>query len=327
VARLPSAIAFAAASMVLAVSPLASAQEQSSPARGLGNPTGERGPEDTERVDIPEPPGSRAAVEGEVRYPVPSPLDAARAAEEAEEGEPRIRIRSDVTTRLRALDANLQALAARGGGNVVNAVLSLLTGGLSITLGALRPRNDDEMAIYLYVYGGTAAVRGILDFVLTPNAQGAAITYQHMPMTRPGEVEERLAYGERALGGLAEQSLIARILDASLNLAAGVAVVPVLAANGFAFAEPLDYFVLIGAGVSIVSGIITLASTSAAEQRWGAYQELRRRLEEEREEERRDRPAQESEARMLREGTREIDVRFALSPTPTGGFGSFGLVF
>src|SRR5690606_38025405 len=126
--------------------------------------------------------------------------------------EPSIRIPSRITTRPRALDASLSALAARGGGNIVNAVLSLLTGGLSITLGALRTNPLDEMSVYLYVYGGTAALRGVLDFALTPNAQGPAITYQHMPMTTREEVRTRLEYGERALSGLAEQSLIARVV-------------------------------------------------------------------------------------------------------------------
>lgn len=285
----------------------------------------------TEALDVPEPPGSHR--EREVLYPIPTPGS-------VEPDEPQIRISSRVTTRLRALDANLQALATRGGTNIVNAVLSLLTGGLAITLGAVRPNPVDEMSIYLYVYGGTAALRGVLDFALTPNAQGAAITYQHMPMTTREEVQERLAFGERALSGLAEQSLIARVLDASLNLAAGVAVVPIFAAKEFTISDPLDYFVLIGAGVSVVSGIITLASTSAAEQRWSAYQELRARLREERSEERR---AQEAEVEDVEEVEAEESVsaldgyllaprfgpsvRFGLAGAPSGGFASVSLTF
>lgn len=285
----------------------------------------------TPALDVPEPPGSHR--EDEVLYPIPTPGS-------VEPDEPQIRISSRVTTRLRALDANLQALATRGGTNIVNAVLSLLTGGLAITLGAVRPNPVDEMSIYLYVYGGTAALRGVLDFALTPDAQGAAITYQHMPMTTREEVQERLAFGERALSGLAEQSLIARVLDASLNLAAGVAVVPIFAAKEFTISDPLDYFVLIGAGVSIVSGIITLASTSAAEQRWSAYQELRERLREERSEER----AREAEVEDVEEvedaeeSMAALDgyllaprfgpsVRFGLAGAPSGGFASVSLTF
>jgi hypothetical protein len=282
--------------------------------------------ESPDELTVPEPPGSVRAQQAEPRYPIPTPEQAARALED----EPSIRIPSRVTTRLRSLDAHLTALGARGGANVVNAVLSLLTGGLSITLGALRSPNDDAMSIYLYVYGGTAAIRGVLDFALTPNAQGAAITYQHMPMSTTAEVRERLEYGERALGGVAEQSLIARVLDGSLNMAAGVAVVPIFfAERDFGDLQPLDYFVLIGAGVSVVSGIITLASTSSAEQRWSSYQELRERLRRERREE------LEASGERARVDEDELaaapppsgDLRLSVAPSPTGFLGGLSLTF
>ncbi len=304
----------------------ASAQEagELSPAQELGSPTGEPSPEpDPTTLDVPPPPGADVGVRAQARYPLATPEQAARTTIR----EPTIRIPSRITTRLRALDANLQSLSARGGGNIVNAVLSLLTGGLSITLGALRPNNTDAMSIYLYVYGSTAAVRGALDFALTPNAQGAAITYQHMPMSTHEDVRERLAYGERALGGLAEQSLIARVLDASLNIAAGVAVVPIyLVPSNFEIVDPVGYFILIGAGVSIVSGIITLASTSIAEQRWGAYQELRERLATESREERQSRSDGEDQAALL---IPRAETHFSLSaaPSPTGFFGGLSLTF
>lgn len=304
----------------------------------LGSPTGEPSPAEPELpspaleedLEVPEPPGSHQVTEAEIRYPVPSPEGVARASEE-----PTIRIPSRITTRLRNLDANLQALSARGGGNIVNAVLSLLTGGLAITLGALRTNPTDETSVYLYVYGGTAAVRGVLDFVLTPNAQGAAITYQHMPMTNAEQVRERLAYGEAALASLAEQSLIARVLDASLNMAAGVIVVPLfLAPKGFSIGDPLDYFVLIGAGVSIISGIITLASTSPAEQRWSAYQQLRERLREERREEReedgREASAEDDELRdeeALLLPAPATNLRWSVAPSPQGAFAGVSLSF
>ncbi|MGE0790202.1 MAG: hypothetical protein AB7S26_31295 [Sandaracinaceae bacterium] len=230
-----------------------------------------------DELTVPEPPGAHAD-DGEVDYPLPTP-----ELTEPMPDAPTVRIPSRVTTRLRALDASLRSLAARGGGNIVNAVLSMLTGGLSVTLGAFAA---EPMNIYLYVYGGAAAARGVLDLALTPDASGAAITYQHMPMTDEREVEARLRFGEEALSSLAEQALIARIVDASLNMSAGVAIVPIyLAPNDFEISDPLDYFVLIGAGVSIVSGIIALASSSSEEQRWSAYQELRSRLEAEHREE------------------------------------------
>ena len=39
-----------------------------------------------------------------------------------------------------------------------------------------------------------------------------------------------------------------------------------------------DWFVLIGAGISTISGVITLLSSTEAERRWSAYEELRDRL-------------------------------------------------
>lgn len=277
------AVRFAFAVPMLAASLFALPAAAQGVGQQLAPPSGEVTPQgsetDLDLAEIPEPPGgSTAGADGaEVRYPVPTPERTG-----AQTDEPSIRIPSRITTRLRSLDANLRSLGARGGGNIVNAVLSMLTGGLSITLGAFAV---EPMNIYLYVYGGVAAARGILDLALTPNASGAAITYQHMPMTTRPEVDERLRFGENALRGLAEQALIARIVDASLNMSAGVAIVPIyLAPNDFEVSDPLDYFVMIGAGVSIISGIITLVSTSAEEQRWQAYERLRDRLEEEHQE-------------------------------------------
>jgi len=274
---------------------------------------------DVADVDVPAPPGAPEE-EAELRYPVPDedePLPSVGASDE----EPSVRIPSRVTTRLRALDANLRALAARGGANVVNAVLSFVTAGLTITLGALSEPADDALSIYLYVYGGAMAARGVLDLVLTPNAQGASITYQHMPMGDHAEVQARLDYGEAQLRSLAEQSLTARILDASLNMAAGVAVIPIyLAASDLRFDQPLDYFILIGAAVGVVSGIITLASTSPAEQRWSAYQELKERLE---------REAEEEESAALAPIPSAVAPRLAfdLAPTLGGGYGALSVAF
>jgi len=268
-------------------------------------------------IAIPDPPGGSSEVP-DVRYPVPTPEETAAAS-----ADPSLRIPSRITTRLRSLDANLRALGNRGGGNVVNAVLSMLTGGLAITLGALKDNPTDWMSVYLYVYGGASAVRGVLDLVLTPNASGAAIAYQHMPMGTRDEIRARLAYGERELSSLAEQALIARVLDGSINIAAGAAVVPIyLAPNNFEISNPLDYFILIGAGVSIISGIITLASSSAEEQRWDAYRQLRDRLVREREEAAEH--GEEDEPVALAPAPR---WQLSASPTAGGAFGGFTLQF
>lgn len=316
--RVASLLALASLLLALPARAQGPAAELSSPGVHVTpTPALDADPNDRVDLDVPAPPGASGEVP-DVRYPVPTP---AGVAEAADDDEPSIRISSRITTRLRALDANLRALAQGGGANVVNAVLSMLTGGLAITLGALRDTPADPMSIYLYVYGGSSAVRGVLSLVLAPDASDAAITYQHMPMTTVTQVEERLEYGERELRSLADRALIARVLDASINMAAGVAVVPIYLANtNFTIVSPLDYFILIGAGVSIISGVITLASTSSEERRWSAYARLRDRLEEERIEERQD--GDEGVARAP-----ESRWRVALSPTPSGAFGGFTLAF
>ncbi len=312
-------LAAASGTFALALSPPTAAAQPGIGQR-LAPPSGERGPApevtldrvDPSELEVPEPPGHGdvPAAPDEIRYPIPTP-----EVTGAQPDEPSIRIPSRITTRLRAIDANLRTLSARSGGNIVNAVLSMLTGGLSVTLGAFAP---EPMSWYLYVYGGVAAARGVLDLVLTPNASGAAITYQHMPMTDDAEVQRRLEYGERALAGLAEQALIARVVDASLNMAAGVAVVPLyLAPNDFEINDPLAYFVMIGAGVSIVSGVITLASTSAEEQRWQAYEQLRDRLEAEHRE----------ESGEVDRDLATLELRRPLGPTVRPGFGSVHVAF
>ncbi|MEO0325330.1 MAG: hypothetical protein AAF447_20400, partial [Myxococcota bacterium] len=64
-------------------------------------------------------------------------------------------------------------------------------------------------------------------------------------------------------------------VDGGLNLAVGAAVLPVyLAPNDFNIDQPFDYFVIIGSAISVISGIVTLATPSDAERRWRGYREL-----------------------------------------------------
>ncbi len=51
-----------------------------------------------------------------------------------------------------------------------------------------------------------------------------------------------------------------------------------LAPNDFSIDSPFDYLILIGSGISLITGIIGLASRSDAEKRWTRYRELRDRL-------------------------------------------------
>jgi hypothetical protein len=194
-----------------------------------------------------------------------------------------LRLRSSISTRLRSLDADLQVLAARGGGGIVDGVLAIVMGATSIGIGLFMDLSGSapgpSISGYLYLYGGTGIARGILDFVFMQNPSAAAITYTHMPMTTLAEVRARLRYGERELESLANNAQIARILDGGLSIATGLAVIPVyLGPNDFRVDNAFDYFVLIGAAISATTGIITLFSTNESERRWSAYRELRDRL-------------------------------------------------
>ncbi|MBX7196028.1 MAG: hypothetical protein K1X94_28490 [Sandaracinaceae bacterium] len=194
-----------------------------------------------------------------------------------------LQLRSSISTRLRALDADLQVLAARGGGNIVDGILAIAMGATSVGIGIFMDVSGSSpspsITPYLYVYGGSGIVRGILDFAFLRNPSTVAITYAHMPMGDLAEVRTRLRFGERELESLAQTAEISRILDGALSIGTGLAVVPVyLGPTNFTFSNAFDYFVLIGAAVSATTGVITLFSANEAERRWSAYRELRERL-------------------------------------------------
>jgi hypothetical protein len=247
--------------------PAASGSPEERPGRPAAAPSA------YEEVAVPPPPASTGP--GGVRYPRDhSPLRERVAHESG------LRIPSGIATRLRALDSDFQVLAVRGGSGIVDGILSILAGGLSITMGFLIGDYSTGMSPYLYVYGGANALRGLLDIVLVTNPSGPAIAFAHMPMTTMEEVQQRLEFGERELAGLADRARLARILDGSINVAAGLTFFPMFLGinGGFPVDSTIAWFVMVGAAVSAISGVITLLSTSEAERRWSAYEELRDRL-------------------------------------------------
>jgi hypothetical protein len=197
---------------------------------------------------------------------------------------PNVHIGTTTATRLRALDADLQILAARGGGNFLDGVLMLVSAAATTTWAVLldtsgAPGVISYAAVYLYMYAGASVGRAILSFALMTNPSAPAIRYSHMPMGSMHEVRERLRYGELQLEGLADQARIQRILDGSINLAIGLAVIPTyLGPNNFQVPNPADWFVLVLAGVSAVMGVVSLVTTTEAERRESAYHELRDRI-------------------------------------------------
>ena len=272
-------------------------------------------PPPTYDQSVPPPPTADRPAQPQPRYPT----DVAPAPEGFAEHRAEIRIPPRIATRLRVLESDFNALSARGGNSIVDGVLSILTGGLTITLGVLLA---DELIAeeYLYLYGGATVARGIIDLVLMPNPSDAAIAFAHMPMGSPREVMMRLSYGERELESIADRTRLARIIDATLNIGVGVAVIPLWFGPKNYEIEPFDWFIIIGSAISVISGLINLLSRSEAERRWSAYSELRDRLRREQRQERRRR----TRRREMPEptSTTSLDVDIAAVPLPDGSGGA-----
>jgi len=223
----------------------------------------------------------------------------------------------EVANRLRALDGTWAALSTSGGPDIGNAVMSLVGAGLEIAIGSLLLEFGDpgleSMAAYLFVLGGTTVARTVIvEFILRPDPRGPAIEYMNMPVHPRSAALERLEYGETQLRALAERAWIARMVDGSLNIAGALAVVPAyLAPRNFTLASPLEAFIFIGPAFALISGIITLASTTALEQRWAAYDRMRTEL--------RSRRATQEEAELLLAPVSGPSVAFDLSIDPQGG--------
>jgi hypothetical protein len=190
---------------------------------------------------------------------------------------------AEVRDRLRALDATFAALAASGGPNWTGVVLSLIGGGVEIGFGiafATMGEPWSDLAPYFVVLGGTSIARTIVaDLILRPDPTGPAIQYANMPSATLAQQRARLAYGETQLFSIAESAMIARIVDASLNIAGALAVIPAyLVPKDFMIENPLEAFIFIAPAISLVLAIITLASPTQAEQRRDAYARLRDQL-------------------------------------------------
>lgn len=230
----------------------------------------------SELGQVPPPPPT--SYDPAVRYPAagggtarPEPYRVADS--------PDLALPSRVATRLRVLDSSLQALAARGGSGVVDGVLSIVGGATLTGIGIWQYDESRSLGGYLLLWGSSNVIRGIVTLALNPRPARDHIAFTTMPMATMDEVMARLTFGENALETLARRSKVVRVLDASLNIAAGVAFIPMyLAPNDFKIVDPFDYFILIGSGISVLSGVISLFTRSDAERRWDAYQDLRDRL-------------------------------------------------
>ena len=197
-------------------------------------------------------------------------------------GEPTVQIPRRIDTRLRALDRDLTALSMRGN-PVSQGLMEMLTGGLSIGLGVLFRKSSDSVSTYMYLYGGMDIARGAATMLITPNTSNAAVEYAHMPMNTREELRVRLGYGEDQLRSIARGFRIARIVDASLSVTGSVLVIPFyFAPSHFRMQNPVDYLVLAGSAISLITGIFTFFSHTDAERRWNAYEDLRETLRQQR---------------------------------------------
>lgn len=193
-----------------------------------------------------------------------------------------LRLPSTISTRLRALEGDLQALAMRGSGYIVDGVVQLLSSGVSIAVGVLfftSGSAGEGFSAYLFTMGGVGVARGLLTLLVPVTPAESAVSYGHpMPLTSYREARARLRSREGELAGLANAASIGRIIDGSLGVGVGLAMIPIFAVMGFEPTQPLNYVMLLLAGVSTITGVITLFSTSDAERRWNGYVELRDRL-------------------------------------------------
>jgi hypothetical protein len=169
---------------------------------------------------------------------------------------------------------------------------------------------DRSLPVYLYVFGSLNLARGIANLALSPDPSEPAFQFAHLPESTLAELKAKLRFGTGALETLASDSRRARIADGAFNLGAGLAAVPLLfMRDDFAIDSALDYFVVAGAGVSVLVGAVTLLTRTEAEKRWAAYQRFRGRLKRRWIEERRRAAAR-----------RSPEVRLAVEPAAGGAF-------
>jgi hypothetical protein len=225
-------------------------------------------------------------LEGDANPHYPGAVTAERDDETTDEG---VRIPSRISARLRVLDRDYTALSVGGSSGVVDGILSIVMGGISIALGAVVPDTANDYATYLYIFGAGGVAHGIVELLVTPDPVDPALIFAHMPMRDVEEVKARLRYGEESLEKLADRASLSRILEGSIDIATGVAFIPFyLGPRDYALTgDYLDIVMMTAALIRVVTGVATLIIRSEPERRWSAYSDLRDELRRQRQQEHR----------------------------------------
>ncbi len=261
-------------------------------------------------------------VDGEVIVPPPPSYVSQGELSPEEFGEDANAPLPEIQSRLRVLDSTWQSLALTGGPNWMNFVVALIGGGIQIGLGAWMATQGppaDTFAPMLISLGAIGLISPVLRLILRPDASGPALRYQAMPDSTPAETLARLHYGEQQLESYANAFFVMRMIDASVNVGAAVAVAAITVAafdSLIDFSQPYTYFLFIGPLISLINGIIEFATPSPAEQRWALYVQMRDQL-------RARRRAGEdvSELDLVVPSFAEPSVSFGAAPAPNGGYG------
>lgn len=246
------------------------------------------------------PPAGRYNLDDDAAPHYPRAALSGREDETTDEG---IHLPSRISARLRVLDRDYMTLSARGSNGILDGILSITTGGLSIVLGAVLPDTANDFATYLYLFGVGGVAHGIVELFITPDPTDPALIFANMPMRDVDEVKARLRFGEESLERLADRSLLSRVLEGSIDIATGVAFVPFyLGPRDYAFSGSfLDIVVMTAALIRVISGVATLLIRSDAERRWSAYVDLRDAL------------------RRQHQEQRRVHARLGAAPLPGGG--------
>jgi hypothetical protein len=196
-------------------------------------------------------------------YPAPSPHAALSPLAQA---------------RLRTLEADLALLAAHSHGRVLDGALRIAVGSAFVSLGVFV---DDARALLLTL-GGASIAQGINTLVLLPDVQAEVRAFALSPRNTPAQVDVRIRLGEQTLARIAKRTRAARLLGASVTMAAAAAYVPVYWAlsraedSRYRFGDDsIDFVLLTLAGLGFAAGLVEAIIPSEAERRWSDYQELK----------------------------------------------------